>query len=264
MDFSKRQPIAVIDSGVGGISVLRELVAVMPNENFIYFGDSLHAPYGTKSLDEVRALTKASAVRLFEDGAKALVVACNTATTAAVRALREEYPEYPIVGIEPAVKPAATCMEHPRVLVMATPMTIHEEKLRLLISRFDELGEILPLSCPGLMDFVERGEMHGEALRKYLEELLYPYCKNPVDAVVLGCTHYPFVKDEIKKVLGENVRIFDGGRGTALELQRRVRAAGLETDAKEPGKVIFDNSLSGEEKKKKIVLCENLLYNTYK
>ena len=131
--LKRENPIAVFDSGVGGISVLRELVKVMPNENFIFFGDSKNAPYGTKSLEEVRSLTCTHAEELFDAGAKGLVVACNTATSAAVRVLREKYPEIPIVGIEPAVKPAVLCKEHPRVLVMATPMTIREEKFRKLM-----------------------------------------------------------------------------------------------------------------------------------
>ncbi len=132
--MENESPIAVLDSGVGGISVLRELIKIMPNEDYIYYGDSKNAPYGTKSKEEVRALTIRCAERLFEQGAKGLVVACNTATSAAVRVLREMYPYIPIVGIEPAVKPAALCMEHPTVLVMATPMTIHENKFHLLYS----------------------------------------------------------------------------------------------------------------------------------
>ena len=201
------RPIGVFDSGVGGISVLRELVKIMPNENFIYYGDSKHAPYGTKTKEEVRRLTRNHAIELFDRGAKGLVVACNTATSAAVRVLREEFSEVPIVGIEPAVKPAATFMENPRVLVMATPMTIREEKLQSLIARYADLGEIIPLPCPGLMNFVERGDLDGEDLMKYLNELLFEYQKNPVDAVALGCTHYPFVRNAIAKVLGEKVKI---------------------------------------------------------
>ena len=145
----------------------------MPNENYIYFGDSANAPYGVKTLEEVRELTCEHAKRLFEDGAKGLVVACNTATSAAVRVLRETYPTIPIVGIEPAVKPAVMCKEHPRVLVMATPMTIREEKFQKLMQRYEDQGEIIPLPCPGLMDFVERGDLDGEDLRKYLTELLF-------------------------------------------------------------------------------------------
>lgn len=252
------QPIGVFDSGVGGISVLRELVKIMPNENFIYFGDSKNAPYGTKSLEEVRALTRAHAIELFEKGAKGLVVACNTATSAAVRVLREEFPQIPIVGIEPAVKPAATFMEHPRVLVLATPMTIREEKLKKLIAAYATQGEIIPLPCPGLMNFVERGDLDGQDLMRYLIELLFEYQKDPVDAVVLGCTHYPFVKDAIKKTLGEKVKIFDGGEGTAREMKRRLKVAGLLSTAANTGTVVFDNSLEGMEREEKIKLCQRL------
>ena len=142
--IQKEQPVAVFDSGVGGISVLRELVKVMPNEDFIYYGDSENAPYGTKTLEEVRELTCRHAKELFEGGAKGLVVACNTATSAAVRVLRELYPYIPIVGIEPAVKPAVKSKEHPRVLVMATPMTIREQKFHKLMERYQEEAEIFP------------------------------------------------------------------------------------------------------------------------
>ncbi len=252
--------IGVFDSGVGGISVLRELVKAMPNENFIYYGDSKNAPYGTKTLEEVRTLTRNHAIELFDRGAKGLVVACNTATSAAVRVLREEFCKIPIVGIEPAVKPAATFMEHPRVLVMATPMTIREEKLKKLIAKYESLGEIISLPCPGLMNFVERGDLDGEDLMKYLTELLFEYQKNPVDAVVLGCTHYPFVKNAVVKVLGKNVKIFDGGEGTAREMRRRLTEAELLTTQETPGTVIFDNSLEGKAREEKIALCERLFH----
>ena len=251
------QPIAVFDSGVGGISVLRELRKILPNENYIYFGDSKNAPYGMKTKEEVLALTMENAKRLFDQGAKALVVACNTATSAAVRVLRETYPQIPIVGIEPAVKPAAAVKENPRVLVLATPMTIREEKFQKLMARFEDQAQILPLPCPGLMDFVERGDFDSPAFRQYLEELLYAYKTQGVDAAVLGCTHYPFAKALIQEILGENVVIFDGGEGTARELKRRLIEAGLQSPSQEMGEVIFENSLPDSGK---IELCNKLLH----
>lgn len=251
----KENPIAVFDSGVGGISVLRELVKTMPNEDFIYFGDSENAPYGTKTLEQVRELTCLHAKELFDQGAKGLVVACNTATSAAVRRLREMYPEIPIVGIEPAVKPAVMCKDNPRVLVMATPMTIREEKFQRLMGQYKDQGEIIPLPCPGLMDFVERGDLRGDDLQKYLTELLFEYIQNPVDAVVLGCTHYPFAKEMIQKTLGDGVLVFDGGEGTAREMKRRLAEADLLTPSKEQGRVEFRNSLA---KSGKIDLCKRL------
>ena len=250
------QPIAVFDSGVGGISVLRELRKILPNENYIYFGDSKNAPYGMKTKEEVLALTMDNARYLLDKGAKALVVACNTATSAAVRVLRETYPTIPIVGIEPAVKPAAAMKEYPRVLVLATPMTIREEKFQKLMERFADQAEILPLPCPGLMDFVERGDLDSPAFRKYLEELLYAYKSQSIDAAVLGCTHYPFAKTLIQEILGPEVAIFDGGEGTARELKRRLLEAGLGNPSTQPGMVMFENSLEDEAK---IALCNMLL-----
>lgn len=254
--LQKQSPIAVFDSGVGGISVLRELIKIMPEEDYIYFGDSKNAPYGIKDKEEVRKLTIEAARQLFDQGAKGLVVACNTATSAAVRVLREMYPYIPIVGIEPAVKPAVFCMEHPRVLVMATPMTIREEKFRKLMARYEQDATIIPLPCPGLMDFIERGDLDGEDLHKYLTELLYAYANHQVDAAVLGCTHYPFARRQIQQVLGESVMIFDGGEGTAREMKRRLSESGLLRQEERTGNICFENSL---EDRGKIELCKMLL-----
>ena len=252
-------PIAVFDSGVGGISVLKNLVEIMPHEDFIYYGDSANAPYGTKTLEAVRKLTCEHAKNLLIDQhAKRLVVACNTATSAAVRILREKYPDIPIVGIEPAVKPAVLFKDHPRVLVMATPMTIREEKFKKLMGRYSSQGEIIPLPCPGLMNFVERGDLYGDDVKQYLEELLYEYTHNEVDAVVLGCTHYPFGRKLIQEVLGDGVLVFDGGPGTAREMKRRLAEKGLLEESDKTGSVEFQNSLEGTAHEDKITLCETL------
>lgn len=260
LEFQK-QPIAVFDSGVGGVSVLKELVKIMPNEDYIYFGDSKNAPYGMKTKQEVLELTLHCAKMLFEGTidrpAKGLVVACNTATSAGVRELRQIYPNIPIVGIEPAVKPAVTYKPNGQVLVMATPMTIREEKFRTLMGRYSKQAKIIPLPCPGLMDFVERGDLHSNDFRKYLEELLYEYRVNKIDAVVLGCTHYPFAKELIQEILGKEVFVFDGGEGTAREMRRRLMEANLLNPSVEKGDIIFENSL--EDNKEKIELCKRLL-----
>ena len=253
----KMQPIAVFDSGVGGISVLKELIKILPKEDYIYYGDSKNAPYGMKDKEKVRKLTIDAAGYLFARGAKGLVVACNTATSAGVRVLREMYPDIPIVGIEPAVKPASRFKPGGRILVMATPMTNREEKFRKLMAKYQAEAQILPLPCPGLMDFVERGDLHSNDFRKYLEELLYEYRIHPVDAVVLGCTHYPFAKEMIQEIIGKDVVIFDGGEGTAREMKRRLLEADLLNPSEEKGEVVFQNSLKDE---KKINLCEQLLH----
>lgn len=243
----KQSPIGVFDSGLGGISVLRELVALMPQENYIFYGDSKHAPYGTKTLEEVQALTCADAEYLINQGVKAIVVACNTATSAAIPILREKYTDIPVIGIEPALKPAVLAKEHPRVLVMATPMTLREEKFKHLMEQFEEQAEIIPLPCPGLVEFVERGELDSPELEKFLSELFAEYLKTPIDCVVLGCTHYPFVRGMIQTVLGENVLIFDGGAGTARETKRRLTECNLINPSLESGTVVLQNSL-GEPK----------------
>ena len=243
----KQRPIGVFDSGLGGISVLRELAALMPQENYIFYGDSKHAPYGTKTLEQVRALTCEDAAHLAAQGVKALVVACNTATSAAITILRETYTQMPVIGIEPALKPAVFVKAYPRVLVMATPMTLREQKFRSLMARFRERARIIPLPCPGLVEFVERGELHGERLEAFLRELFAEYQTETIDCVVLGCTHYPFVKQTIQKVLGAQTLIFDGGAGTARETQRRLRECGLLNPSRERGEILLQNSLNTKE-----------------
>lgn len=249
-------PIGVFDSGVGGISVLRELVKQMPNEDYIYFGDSIHAPYGTKSLEEVRELTISNIQFLLEEGAKSIVVACNTATSAAVAKLRTMYPELPLVGIEPAIKPAVLYKKNSRVIVMATPMTLGQEKFQKLMSLYENMADIVPLPCPGLMEFVEKGKLNGDDLMKYFAELFRAVSHKKIDSIVLGCTHYPFVKDAIQSFIGDDVVIFDGGEGTAREMKRRLNEAGMLNISDRKGEVKFINSRNTEEELK---LCEYLL-----
>lgn len=244
---TKKQPIGVFDSGVGGISVLRELVKLMPEENYIYFGDSKNAPYGTKTLEEVRRLSIADAEALLEQNVKALVVACNTATSAAIQILREKYKEMPVIGIEPALKPAVSFKPSPRVLVMATPMTLREEKFHQLLVRYEDQADIVRLPSPGLVELVERGELSGAELEQFLNELFAPYRRERIDCVVLGCTHFPLVRETIQKVLGNEVAVFDGGAGTARETKRRLLAAGIKNDATEQGVIQMQNSLGTQE-----------------
>lgn len=234
--------IAVFDSGIGGLSVLESLVSYMPQENFIYFGDCANAPYGTKSTEEVRRLTFAVYGELKKRDVKATVIACNTATSAAARELRERYPEDIIVGVEPALKPATLVCEHPTVAVLATPLTLGEEKFAALTQRYSSSARVIPFPCPGLVEFAERGELHSEALRCYLSELLLPLTYERLDAIVLGCTHYPFLRDEISRVLGEDIPIFDGSDGTARQTKKRLEERGLLREGRERGRIIFTDS----------------------
>lgn len=240
--------IAVFDSGLGGITVLKELIRLLPNENFIYYGDTANAPYGTKSAERVRELTFSVYERLKGEGIKAFVIACNTATSVAVANLREAYPDDIIIGVEPALKPAVLSREHPTVAVLATPLTLKEAKFSSLMERFSDSAKIIPFACPGLVEFVERGEISGEALDAFLENLLLPLKKEKIDAVVLGCTHYPFVKNSISRILGENVMIFDGSLGTAKETRRRLENAELLRDSEQEGSIVFLDSSYPNEK----------------
>lgn len=247
------QPIGVFDSGVGGVSVLRELIRLMPYENYIFFGDSLRAPYGSKTLQEVRSLTEQHVGALLAQGVKAVVIACNTATSADVSILRGKYPGIPIIGIEPALKPAVLSAEHPRVLVLATPMTIREEKFCRLMKQYETQAEIMTQPCPELVRFVERGDFDSEELKAYLHEVLDAYRKEKWDAVVLGCTHFPFVKHAIQEVLENQTAFFDGGSGVARETKRRLKEQGLLQDNARSGRVVFQNSDSTKTK-----LCRKL------
>ena len=240
----KEDYIAVFDSGVGGISVLRHLRAQMPGEKFLYFGDSANAPYGTRSAEEVRQLTGAAVEKLMKRGLKALVIACNTATAAAIGMLRETYPDMIVIGIEPALKVGAEHYPGGRVGVMATPVTLHQEKFGRLLERFDHSCEVAEIPAPGLVELIESGKADSPETEAFLRDLLAPW-QGKLDALVLGCTHYPFVSKALHRVLGDDVELVDGGIGTARETKRRLEQAGLLENG--PGEVIFENSMDTEQ-----------------
>ena len=243
----QNQPVGVFDSGIGGVSVLKNLVHLLPNENFLYLGDSKNAPYGTKSHEEIFVHAEDCARYLISKGVKALVVACNTATSVCVEDLRDKYSHsIPIVGIEPALKPAVNSAEHPVVVVMATPLTLKEKKFASLCEKFAARAEIIPLPCPGLMELIEAGHISDEKAEQYLKECFLKTGVSSFDAIVLGCTHYPFVKDIIARLHPE-AKIYDGGEGTARQLKRLLEQDNLLTESNLPGTVIFENTLGSGE-----------------
>lgn len=235
-------PIAVFDSGLGGISVLRELVRRMPNEHYRYFGDSANAPYGTRTVEDVRRLTLGNIQRLYDQGIKAAVIACNTATSAAIVPLRERFADIPVIGMEPALKPAVLEHEHACVLVLATPLTLREEKFAHLLEHYSSRAEIIRLPCPELVEFVEAGAVDTPEVHAYLRERLGPY-RGRVDAAVLGCTHFPFLRGAIRAALGDAATLYDGGPGTARETEHQLLAHGLRSTAPTAGVVALENSL---------------------
>lgn len=238
--MEKSDFIAVFDSGVGGISVLRHLLQAMPQERFLYYGDSVNAPYGSRPTQEVRALTLAAVRRLREETPiKALVVACNTATATAITDLRETYPELIVIGIEPALKVAADHFPGGRIGVMATEVTLREEKFDHLLHRFEEGCTITKIPAPGLVPLIEQGKADTPETLNLLHTILDPY-RGKLDALVLGCTHFPFAAKGISQVLGESVALLEGGGGTARETRRRLKEADLLYDG--PGEVIIRNS----------------------
>lgn len=255
MSDGARRPIALFDSGVGGISVLAEMIRLMPGESYIYFGDSVHAPYGSRPAEDVRALTEAHVAHLLQRGAKAVVIACNTATGVAIAGLRQKYPHIPIIGMEPAIKPAVLAHPGGRILVMATPVTLTSEKFRHLMALHTAEASIIPVPCKQLARMIEAGILEGAELEEYLHETLAPHLFRPADAVVLGCTHYPFIRSAIARAAGTD-NIYDGGGGTARETRRRLSALGMLTDAAAPGAITILNSEGSEER---IRFCRTLL-----
>lgn len=244
--------IAVFDSGVGGISVLRQLRKRMPDERYLYFGDSANAPYGTKQPEQVRALAFAAAERLIQRGIKALVVACNTATAAAIEDLRKKYPDLIVVGIEPALKVGADKYPNGNIGVMATPVTLEGEKFQRLLHRFSDKCRVSLIPAPGLADLVEAGKQNGPEGEALLSPLLTPYISK-LDALVLGCTHYPFAEKMIRRILGPETELLDGGEGTAAQTMQLLKQKGLLYDG--PGSVEFENSA---EDPAMLVLSETL------
>lgn len=220
-------PVGVFDSGVGGLSVLGEIERLLPYESLLYVADSGHIPYGEKSPEFIRE--RCSTVTHFfrEQGAKALVLACNTATVAAVADLRQRYPDWPIVGMEPAVKPAAAATRSGIVGVLATTGTLRSAKFVALLDRFANEVQIITQPCPGLVELIETGDLHSPTLRTLLHGYVQPLLAAGCDTLILGCTHYPFLKPLLATLVPADVVLIDTGAAVARQLQRLLAAGGL-------------------------------------
>ena len=235
-------PVAVFDSGVGGIGVLKEIQALLPAEDILYFGDSKMAPYGARTHDELCALISCHAARLLEK-CKALVLACNTATAVAIDTLRAQHTGVPIIGMEPALRPALAVKQSPHVLVLATPTTLREARFRALLAANGQQARFSLCAAPRLVTLVESGLADSAEADRYLSHLLAPYTgQNKPDAVVLGCTHFPFARRAILRYFGNDMPLFDGAVGTARQLYRALHTAGLLNPRQARGSVQLTSS----------------------
>ena len=213
-------PIGVYDSGVGGLSVLRAIHSRLPNEATLYFADQAKVPYGERPLEEVRQLAEGVTRMMMSQGVKLIVIACNTASAAALKHLRALYPEFPFVGMEPAVKPAAEQTLSGKVGVLATPSTFQGELYASVVERFGKDVQIFEATCLGLVKQIERGYLHTYLTRSILQQAIQPMLAEGVDTLVMGCTHFPFVIPLIQQIAGENVRVIDPAPAIARQTER--------------------------------------------
>ncbi|WKZ39099.1 MAG: glutamate racemase [Anaerolineales bacterium] len=225
--MSSNNPIGIFDSGVGGLSVLREIRTQMPNEHLIYFGDQGHVPYGPRSMEQIQGFSEGITKLLLNQNSKIIVVACNTASAAALKYLRATFPDVQFVGMEPAVKPAAEKTQTGKVGVLATPATFQGALYASVVERFANGVELFQNTCTGLVDQIEKGELDSPATRAILEDALLPMLEKNIDTVVLGCTHYPFVIPLIEQIVGGNVRVIDPAPAVAKQVKRLLDAGGM-------------------------------------
>ncbi len=238
---AKDDPIGIFDSGVGGLSVWREVARLLPSEDILYFADSAHLPYGERSLEEVKAFSEGITEFLVDRGAKVVVVACNTASAAALYHLRERF-SIPIVGMEPAVKPAVSLTKKGKIGVIATKATFQGLLFRRLVERFGQGVEIHTRACPGLVEMVEEGLLNGQEAEARVREQLEPLLREGIDVLVLGCTHYPFLRETLEKVVGPGVTIVDPSEAVARQVKRVLEERWLLREGGREGRYTFFTS----------------------
>ncbi len=235
-------PIGAFDSGVGGLSVLRAIQARLPGEDFIYFADQAHVPYGARGLTEVRQLSEGIVRFLMAQNVKLIVIPCNTASAAALRTLRKQYPGFNFVGMEPAVKPAVEHTETGVVGVLATPTTFEGDLYASVVERFGQGVTILQATCPGLVAEIEAGRANGPQARSILAAALEPMLAESVDTIVLGCTHYPFAFDTIRSIVGERVRLIDPAPAIARRVESLLDGSNMRNLRQQGGRTRYFTS----------------------
>ncbi len=244
--MQKRElPVGVFDSGAGGVSVLAQIMKRLPKESYIYYGDSANAPYGTKTEEEIKELSLACGDFLMERGVKMIVIACNTATSITVQAMREKY-NIPIISIEPAVKPAVEKYPEAKSVVLATPATLKQKRYSHLLDTLDAAKQVINIECEGLAELVEEGDLKSPHIKAYLYEKLIPYRGQQLGGVVVGCTHYSFISDQMRdvasKLCGGPCEVFDGKYGTARQVEAVLAREGLLNESAAQGEIKFFSS----------------------
>jgi len=237
-----QRPIGMLDSGLGGLSILRQIRRQLPDEDVVFFADQAHVPYGPRPLEQVRAFSVAIARFLLEMEAKVIVVACNTASAAALHHLREVIPQVPFVGMEPAIKPAAETTRTRRVGVLATPATFQGELFASVVERFASGVRVFQQTLPGLVERIETGDLDSPKTREILQKAITPLLEQDVDTLVLACTHYPFVIPQISAIAGPDVRVIDPAPAIARQAQRVLEEKGLSAPPGRGGKVTYISS----------------------
>lgn len=225
--------IGVFDSGVGGLWILKNLKESLPSYSYIFIGDQKHVPYGKRNLEEIRQFSEDIAKFLINQGCKIIVIACNTASAASLKYLREKYPDTIFVGMEPAIKPAVEITNTKKVGVLATPATFQGELYNSVVERFAQDVSIYKDTCDGLVDQIEKGELTEKNTEIILEKALSPMIEEGIDTVVLGCTHYPFVLPLIKKIVGDTINVIDPTPAIVRQVSNMIKAHKLIPDGEE-------------------------------
>lgn len=227
------RPIGVFDSGIGGLSVLAQIIKILPNEKYIYYADTDNVPYGIKTNNEIKEYVKEAMDFFVSKNVKTVVIACNTATSIAIEETRKKY-NIPVIGIEPAAKPAVENRKDKKVMLMATPVTVREEKLKNLLKKVDTQNSVDLLAMPELVKFAEKEEFDSPKVEKYIKEQISKYNLEEYSELVLGCTHFPFFKPVLKKLFPESIQIIDGGYGVANRLKQVLLEKNIEGSKKAP------------------------------
>lgn len=254
-------PIGLFDSGIGGTSIWKEVHALMPYENTIYLADSKNAPYGLKSKDEIIALSCKNTEFLLENNCKIIVVACNTATTNAIKELRAKY-DVPFIGIEPAIKPAALQSKTQKIGILATKGTLNSELFHKSVANHPDVTIIEQIGH-GLVQLIENGDMNSAEMEELLKSYLNPMMEKNIDYLVLGCSHYPYLIPQIKKIIPPQIKIIDSGEAVAKQTKKILEQNNLLNLTKEKSSQIFYTNSEPEVLKNILGNCENVIYKNF-